>query len=188
METGQLIVRDGSQILANTFGEGKAGNLTVLARDSVELIGTSADNRFPSGLFTSSEEGATGDGGKLTVETERLIVRDGAQIGAGTLGNGDGSSLIVSASDSAELIGRSADGRRSSGLFTSVGSNATGDGGKLTVETGRLIVRDGAQIRAGTLGEGAAGNLTVIARSVELDNQASITTTATSGNGGNITL
>ncbi|MEH2156415.1 two-partner secretion domain-containing protein [Nostoc sp.] len=188
VETGQLIVRDGSQILANTFGEGKAGNLTVLARDSVELIGTSADNRFPSGLFTSSEEGATGDGGKLTVETGRLIVRDGAQIGAGTLGNGDGSSLIVSASDSVELIGRSADGRRSSGLFTSVGSNATGDGGKLTVETGRLIVRDGAQIRAGTLGEGAAGNLTVIARSVELDNQASITTTATSGNGGNITL
>ncbi len=188
VETGRLIVRDGSQILANTFGEGKAGNLTVLAHESVELIGTSADNRFPSGLFTSSEEGATGDGGKLTVETGRLIIRDGAQIGAGTLGNGDGSSLIVSARDSVELIGRSADGRRSSGLFTSVGSNATGDGGKLTVETGRLIVRDGAQIRAGTLGEGAAGNLTVIARSVELDNQASITTTATSGNGGNITL
>ncbi len=188
LETGQLIVRDGSQILANTFGEGKAGNLTVLARESVELIGISADNRFPSGLFTSSEEGATGDGGGLRVETGRLIVRDGAQIGAGTLGNGDGSSLIVSARESVELIGRSADGRRSSGLFTSVGSNATGDGGSLRVETGRLIVRDGAQIRAGTLGEGAAGNLTVTARYVELDNQAGITTTATSGNGGNITL
>jgi filamentous hemagglutinin family protein len=182
VETGQLIVRDGGQILANTFGEGNAGNLTVSARESVELIGQTSDGQFASALLTSSEEGVTGNGGNLSVQTGRLIIRDGAQIGSGTLGQGDGGSLKVSVSESVELIGAS------SGLFTSVNSGATGDGGNLSVKTGRLIVRDGATIRSGTFGEGTAGNLTISARSVNLDNQASIITTATSGDGGNITL
>ncbi len=248
VQTGRLIVRDGGQILANTFGEGNAGNLTVSARESVEVIGKTVDNQFASALLTSSEEGATGNGGNLTVETRRLIVRDGAQIGAGTLGKGNGGSLIVSvsesvevvgassglftsvnsgltgnggdlsvetrrliirdgaqivsgtfgqgdagsltvlANESVEVVGKSADGKSASGLFTSVAPQSTGDGGNLSVETGRLTVRDGAQITARTLGKGEAGNLTVSARSIELDKQAGITTIARSGNGGNIEL
>jgi filamentous hemagglutinin family protein len=193
VETGQLIVRDGAQIAANTFSEGNAGNLAVSAREFVELVGRTADDQFSSALLTSSEEGATGNGGNLTVETGQLIVRDGAQIGAGTLGKGDGGSLKVSASEFVELIGSSADGQSSSGLFTSVNPGATGDGGNLTVETGRLIVRDGAQILTGTLGQGDAGSLTVSAReSVELIGDFSGLLTSVSpgaiGNGGNLSV
>ncbi|MEA5598201.1 S-layer family protein [Rivularia sp. UHCC 0363] len=176
VETGRLIVRDGAQIFAGTLGAGDAGSLIVSARESVEVIGDS------SGLFTSSGEGATGDGGNLTVETGRLIVRDGSQIGSGTLGEGDAGTLRVSARESVELIGDT------SGLFTSVNPGAIGDGSNLTVETDRLIIRDNGEIFAGTFDKGDAGSLIVSARSVDLDNQAGITTLARKGNGGNITM
>jgi filamentous hemagglutinin family protein len=188
VETGQLIVQDGAQIQAVTFGKGDAGNLTVSATESVEVVGTSANGRFQSGLFTSVQRGATGNGGNLSVETGRLIVRDTAQIQSATFGVGNAGTLIVSAGESVELIGISADGRFSSALATSVEQGATGNGGKLIVDTGQLILRDGAKITSGTLGKGEAGNLTVSARSVELDNQAGIITRARTGNGGNITM
>lgn len=170
LETGRLTVRDGAQIGANTFGRGSAGTLKVSARESVELIGTAAEGQFTSALLTSVDRKATGDGGNLTLETGRLIIRDGAQVAAGTLGSGSSGSLEVRASESVELRGTSAfDSRDASGLFTSVQPGATGAGGNLTLETGRLIIRDGAGVTAGTLGEGAGGTLAVEAReSVEL--------------------
>jgi filamentous hemagglutinin family protein len=188
IKTGRLILRNGAEITTGTFGNGDAGSLTISARDSVELLGTSADGQLSSVLRTVVGSGATGNGGNLTVETGRLIVRDGGQLLAGTFGNGDAGNLSVLASESVELIGTTADYKFKSGLFTSVNQGAIGDGGKLTVETGQLTVRDDATIRSGTFGQGAAGNLTVSARSIELNNQGSITTTATSGNGGNITM
>jgi filamentous hemagglutinin family protein len=169
VDTGRLIVRDGAQVSASTFDAGAAGNLVVKASEAVELIGTSADGQWLSGLSTLVLQEATGVGGNLTVETQQLILRNGAQIGAGTYGAGAGSTLAVSASESIELIGTSADGQYSSSLYTAVEAGATGAGGNLTLSTGRLILRDGAVISAATLGEGSGGTLEVNASdSVEL--------------------
>ena len=199
IQTGRLIVRDGAQVDAATFGKGAGGNLSVNARESVEVIGTSADGQLASALATSVELEATGEAGNLTVETGRLIVRDGAQVLASTSGTGPAGNLSVNAPESVELIGRSADGRAPSGLFTQANLGDTGAGGNLTVETGRLIVRDGAHIEAGTFGTGSAGNLTVKAReSVEVmgtsadEELASILSTSVgpeaTGAGGNLTV
>jgi filamentous hemagglutinin family protein len=179
VETQHLIVRDGAAVLADTYGFGAGGSLTVRASESVELSGTSADGRSLSSLSTSAREGATGAGGNLTVETGRLSVRDGAVVLADTYGFGAGGSLTVRASESVELIGTSADGQSPSGLLTQVNPGATGTGGNLTVETGRLIAQDGAVVSTATYGQGAGGTLAVIAsESVEL-----IGTSADSGRG-----
>jgi filamentous hemagglutinin family protein len=161
LSTRRLIVRDGAQISASTFGSGDAGNLTVQASDSVEAIGASADARLSSGLYAQVDKGATGNGGALTVDTRRLVVRDGAQISSGTIptSKGAGGTLTVNASDSVEVIGTSAQTR--SGLFTDTESD--GDAGDLRIATGRLSVRDGGRVTAGTSGKGQGGTLTVIA-------------------------
>jgi filamentous hemagglutinin family protein len=161
LSTRRLIVRDGAQISASTFGSGDAGNLTVQASDSVEAIGASADARLSSGLYAQVDKGATGNGGALTVDTRRLVVRDGAQISSGTIptSKGAGGTLTVNASDSVEVIGTSAQTR--SGLFTNTESD--GDAGDLRIATGRLSVRDGGRVTAGTSGKGQGGTLTVIA-------------------------
>ena len=161
VETGRLFVQNGASVNADTYGSGAGGSLTVRALELVELIGLSADGQSPSSLSTSVGQGAMGTGGNLTVETGRLIAKDGAVVSAATFGQGRGGSLTVRASDSVELIGTSGDSDKGSGLFTAVQPGATGAGGNLTLATGRLILRDGAVVSAGTLGEGAAGTLLV---------------------------
>ncbi len=185
IETGQLVIRDGANIGAFTAGQGKAGTLTIRARDSIEVIGTTADIKAPSGITTFT--GSTGDGGDLIIETRRLIVRDGAQIGAGTFGAGKAGTLAVKATDSVELIGTSADGKGASGLFANAQPNSTGAGNDLTIETGRLIVRDRAAVAVDSGGTGKAGTLRVFADSIQLSNQASLDANTTAG-GGSIDL
>jgi filamentous hemagglutinin family protein len=162
-----LQVSAGGKIYAATFGVGKAGNLSVDAQD-VQIIGTTADGKSLSALAASAEANSTGDAGNLTIKTNTLLVRDGAQIGAGTRGAGKGGNLTVDAQD-VQLIGTSADGRVPSGLFASaVISLSTGDAGDLTIKTNTLLVRDGAQVLTATFGPGKGGNLNVDAQDVQI--------------------
>ncbi|RCJ21435.1 hypothetical protein A6770_30355 [Nostoc minutum NIES-26] len=161
-----LLVRDGARVNTGTFGTGKGGNLRVDAQD-VQLIGTSADGKFPSGLFTSAQPNSTGDAGDLTVKTNTFLVRDGAQVFAGTFGAGKAGSLTVDAQD-VQIIGRSADGQFGSGLFTRAGRNSTGKASDITLRTNTLLVRDGAVVNASTFGAGNGGKLTVDAQDVQI--------------------
>lgn len=189
IKTNRLQITNGAQVSASTFGEGNAGSLTVRAQD-VEAIGGAPI--ASSGLIAVSR--STGNGGNLTIETDRLRLVDGGQIATATGGSGNAGVLTVRASKSVELIGTTETGR--SGLFSSA-INGTGEGGNLTVSTDRLIVRDGATISVSNFssrnpnippGQGAAGNLNVDANLILLDNQGILTAEAAAGDRGNINL
>ena len=87
VETNNFLVKDGAQVDASTFGKGKGGNLTIDATD-IQIIGTSKDSQFISGLFGSSEANATGDAENVTIRANSLLVKDGAQVLASTFGEG----------------------------------------------------------------------------------------------------
>jgi filamentous hemagglutinin family protein len=161
IDTRRLLVQGGAQVSASTFGSGQGGSLQITARDSVEVIGRSADGQTGSGLFAQSQGSGEGEAGDLRIDTGRLLVRDGAQVSAGTRGQGQGGSLQITATDSVEVIGTSANGRVVSGLFTS--SQGSGEAGDLRIDTGRLLVRDGAQVSASTRGQGQGGSLQITA-------------------------
>jgi filamentous hemagglutinin family protein len=188
--TDRLRILDGAQIIVSTFGEGNAGELTVRDSESIEAIGGSP--RGPSGLFTASQRG-TGNGGDLTIETDRLRLVNGGQIAAATRGSGNAGELTVRASESIELVGYTDQGR--SGLFT-IAVNGNGEGGNLAVFTDRLIVRDGAIISASNFpsnpaladGTGPAGNIDISAQSIQLENGGSITASTQEGGRGNIRI
>ncbi|MBW4494010.1 MAG: filamentous hemagglutinin N-terminal domain-containing protein [Oscillatoria princeps RMCB-10] len=164
VETRRLTVRDGAQVNASTAGEGRAGNLTVRASESVELTGTgTADDIFPSGLFAQVFPDAKGSGGNLTVETRRLTVRDGATVDATTFGAGRAGNLRVAAADSVELIASSPNAQFGGSIRAQVDTGAAGNGGSLIIETRQLTVRGGGQIASSTLGAGDAGTVTVSA-------------------------
>ncbi|NEO37289.1 MAG: filamentous hemagglutinin N-terminal domain-containing protein [Moorea sp. SIOASIH] len=192
--TGELIVEDGAFVSADTFSEGDGGNLTVNADSKVQIIGTSADGQFGSGLFAQTNPGSIGNAGELSITTRELIVSDGAVVSAGTFGEGDGGNLTVDASSTVQVIGTDADGQfRSALLAQTVG---TGNGGDISITTGQLILEDGAVVSTDTDGEGDAGNLTVDASSVQLignsadGNFASdlFAETVGTGNGGDISI
>lgn len=168
LETRQLIIRDGAVISGDTSGSGNGGILEIEASDSVELIGTAPNPKYFSAIITQVFSGASGDGGKLTLETGRLIIRDGAYISTDTRSKGSGGNLVVKATESVEVAGTSIL-QAPSGLYARVRQEATGNGGNLTLETGQLIVRDGAAISTDTLGTKPGGTLTINAsQSVEV--------------------
>jgi filamentous hemagglutinin family protein len=182
VDTKNLIVRDGAQVLASTFSSGQGGNLTVNGSESVQLMGQSANSDFLSGLFASSEKGATGSAGNLTVNTQRLLARDGAQVIASTFSSGQAGNLTVNASESVQLIGQSVRGGFSSGLFVSAERDSTGDAGDLKVNTRQLLVRDRAGIFVNSRGTGNAGIMTINANTIRLDNNASLNANTRSPN------
>ncbi|MDY7023755.1 MAG: hypothetical protein SWJ54_20805, partial [Cyanobacteriota bacterium] len=123
------------------------------------------------GLFAQTNPEATGNAGTLTVETQRLTVRDGAQISVSTQSPGNGGIMLINASESVEILDgvfREDGSRVTSGLFSSVGRlndpdinpQATGEGGDIILETQRLLVRN-SQLTASTFAIGDGGTLTL---------------------------
>ncbi|MFP5275149.1 beta strand repeat-containing protein, partial [Coleofasciculus sp.] len=183
IDTGRLIIQEGANISTATFGQGKGGNLEVNASESVEVIGVSLVRGTPSllgsGTIRLLDSGSMGtddigDAGNLTINTRRLIIRDGGFVESGTASSGQGGNLTVNASESVEVIGKSPINIIPSTLGTdtvNTEANRTGAGkaGNLTINTGRLIIQDGGFVTASSIGDGQGGNLFVnAAESVEL--------------------
>ncbi|NET55982.1 MAG: filamentous hemagglutinin N-terminal domain-containing protein [Symploca sp. SIO2E6] len=224
IDTRQLVTRNGADVSVSLLGQnnsGIPGNLTVNASESIELLGAATNPNDPnqfsrSGLFAATN--GTGDASvsSLTINTPRLIVRDGARVSTATRGGGQngvpggrGANLVVNASESVELSGSftTSDGRVfQSGLFAQSGEElsslfvgtgagdanlgdnvASGDGGSITVNTKLLDIREGAAISVSTTGSGAVGNLDIMAHTLRMDN-GFITGTTALGTVGNITI
>ncbi|QLE55479.1 filamentous hemagglutinin N-terminal domain-containing protein [Nostoc sp. TCL26-01] len=172
IDTSSLLVQDGAQVSASTFGVGQGGNLRVNAAEGIELIGTAPDALFPSGLFAVATTGSTGNAGNLFIDTQNLLVRDGAQVSVGTNGGGAGGNLTVKATERVQLIGTADNGAFPSGLFATATSSSTGAAGNLILSTDILQIEQGAGVAVRSRGQGSAGNLEINARQIRLDNQA----------------
>lgn len=184
IETKRLIVKDGATVSTSTFWEGKGGNLIIKASESVEVSGTSPDGEFPSALFADVYD--AGDGGNLTIETQRLIIKDGAQVTTSTFGSGSAGNVNVKASESVDLEGFVLldNDAFPTTLFSQVNEEATGNAGNLTVETGKLTIRDGAQISSSTIGNSQGGELNINATDSILVSGTSPNATLVSGQSG----
>ena len=184
-----ISVDGGGLILATTFGQGDAGDLTVTASESIELVGS--DGEVPSGFFANTIEGS-GDGGNLTIATDKLIVRDEAVITAGNFqqlvgdreprppGTGAAGNLEINAG-SVEVGNR--------GKITT--DNANGIGGNLTLNADSMTLENEASVSASTIAEQGQGGIVTldIDDSLILSDRSLISARADSGaSGGNIDL
>ena len=182
IETKRLIVENGAGISVSTFGEGKGGNLIVKASESVEVLSTSPDGRFPSALFADVNN--SGDGGNLTIETKRLIIKDGAQVATSTFAEGSAGNLNIKASESIDLEGVLAGTDNPSGLFAQVNEGSSGNAGNLTVETVKLTVLNGAQISSTARNASQGGELNINATDSILVSGSAPNATLLSGRSG----
>ncbi len=162
----QVILSEGSQIGSFTTGALSSGGIAVTASESVELlgIGTSGDVSFPTSLATTTA--ADGNAGDLTITAKRLIVRDGAGIFTSSVAlpdenpQGGAGNLRVTASESVEISGSAPN---VGGSALNVETRTNGDAGTLEVVTGRLILKDGAEVSAATSGAGRGGTVRIVA-------------------------
>ena len=163
--TAILEVLDGAVLSASTFGQGDAGGVIITASDRVTFRGTSSNEQFVSGIFSTVRENGVGNGDNIEIITPILEVLDGAGLATSTLGQGDSGSVIITASDRVLLDGVGSNGF-SSGLFADTFSNAAGSGGKVIVTTSHLLIANGAVIKAGTTTAQPGGDIVIDADEV----------------------
>ena len=157
VSTERLTVENGGLITTNTYGAGVAGNIFVNASQFVQVVGFAPVINRSSAI--SAQTAGSGSGGNVTLFTERLHLLNGGLIGSTAFNQGAGGDVTINAAESIEVIGIEPSFFQASAL-TSGAINA-GNAGSLTVNTGRLIVRDGGRIDSSTAASGAAGSVTV---------------------------
>jgi large exoprotein involved in heme utilization and adhesion len=182
INTGQLIVRDGSQAVSGTAGQGRGGNLSVNASQSVELVDTSANSA--SGLLASAIVG-DGAGGDLTITTPKLIVRDGAVI---SVSNFSSRNLAPPGTGPAGNLQIQAGTIRLNNQGTITAAAAGGDKGNITLDSQDIQMRRGSAITTNATGASAGGNITINTDTLVALENSDITANALNNRGGNVSI
>ena len=119
-------------------------------------------------LFQAASVEASGNGGgNIQIQGRKVTVQDGSFVSTDTLGNGSGGNLTVRGTESVAVSGISSLSPIFSSLRADVEVGASGKGGNVVIETGRLQVTDGGQVSSGTFGDGNAGSLMVTAKDIQ---------------------
>ena len=182
IDTRNLIVRGGGEVEAGSLSSGSGGLLSIRASESVEVSGQApllgfvpelrqvslslgASERFLAEAFTistvSSASGSSGNAGNIEIETGQLRVRNGSVITSLPGGSGAGGELTIQASELIEVSGTTATGVLGSAIRA--GSFGEGRAGNVTAIAPRIVVRDGGSILSTSFVFGNAGNITVMA-------------------------
>ncbi len=197
IDTRLLSLREGGGVFASTFGSGQPGSIEIIARDVVEVISRDDNISLINSSVGPDAESALST---IDVQTRALRLQGGGQITANTFGAVNAGDLLISATDSVEIAGASSDGLFPSGLLVrsipavqdQVGANgeletiftpATGRGGNIVLETGRLGVSEGGIISSETFGPSDAGNITLSVDTFRMQD-GSISTASAQGSGG----
>jgi filamentous hemagglutinin family protein len=172
IEAQQLRITDGAAVSVSSDDAGDAGTIIVRA-NNVELL-DGLDSQNTSSLDASVKLTGTGSGGSVTIEAERLVLRNGGRIEARTAnGTGESGQVTITASESVELSGITPDRTFGGSIFTN--TTGTANAGDITIFTRSLSIRDKSSITAGsgvisdTVITGNGGNIQIFAAdSVEL--------------------
>ena len=172
IKAGTLDVLGGAELVANTAGFGRAGNVNITAQNiSFDGKGSSNPNIGLSGAYSEVEKSGTGQGGSINIiGADSLSVTNGARLEANTFGNGDAGSITINARKTVSFDGTfPSDAARkeqsdiySSGAFSRVDRNedgtiGIGKSGSISITTGTLSVANGAVLTTSTFGQQGAG-------------------------------
>ena len=136
IDTGRLLIDNGTVLGSPTFATGNAGNITLRVRD-FDLVA--------SVINSGTVAGSKGAGGNISFEGERLTVSDGAALISITRDQGASGDINIKASESVEVLRTPA----RSPVATLIGSTASGVNGEardINIDTKRLRISDGGGI------------------------------------------
>ncbi|MDT9339576.1 filamentous hemagglutinin, partial [Trichodesmium erythraeum 21-75] len=147
----------GSELLAGISEglgspEAQGGDIEINATGRINL----ADNSL---ISNELEENAVGNSGNIKIKTGALSVKNGSEISTLISGEGNAGNVTIEASDAVVLD------REDSEVITTVASQveagAEGNAGGVTITTGSLEVKNGAQINTATFAKGDAGSVDI---------------------------
>jgi large exoprotein involved in heme utilization and adhesion len=154
ISTGTLSLSNDAQLVANTSGQGNAGNVMINATDSVSLDGAN------TGIGSQVFPGAVGNGGSINIITGTLSASGGAILATNTNGRGNAGDVMISATDSVSLDGVGID-TQVTGIGSQVLADGVGNGGNIEITAGLLALTNGARLITSTAGQGRGGNVDI---------------------------
>ncbi|MBW4637641.1 MAG: filamentous hemagglutinin N-terminal domain-containing protein [Gloeocapsa sp. UFS-A4-WI-NPMV-4B04] len=203
VNTGELTILDGGNIISATFSQGRSGDVDINAARNIEL------RNFNPFLFLPSQISVTafdaGDTGNITITSSRLLLKDGGAINSSTFSSGNAGDITISTDKSINLETSTSVLKESPlGFSSNIGafavipplqiqqtlspfSNLTGDSGKIVINTKNLFASN-SSITINNFGTGLTRDLNINANSISLKNNSSITASSVLGNGGDILL
>ena len=203
---GKTTISDGGEIASATYGSGTAGDVT-LTSGSLSIDGA-ANSIFITGLASTTQPGATGSAGRVSVTvTGPATISNGGTITSDTNGSGQGGDVTLvsgtttisngGAITSDTYAGGAAgdvtlttssltiDGVNApfTGLSTTAQSGSTGNAGRVSATvSGTAILSDGGSLASVTFGSGTAGNISLTAGALAIDGGNSPLITGLSSN------
>lgn len=128
----------------------------------VRLNASESINLKSSFLFTqvgqtssNISEAIVSRGGDILIKAPKISLTDGSVVSAGTLSQGAGGNIVLEGAQAIELSSAS----KNSPSIISTSTSGTGEGGDISLSTGRLTINDGSQIQA-FAGDGKGGTIT----------------------------
>ncbi|WP_166482436.1 filamentous hemagglutinin N-terminal domain-containing protein [Scytonema sp. UIC 10036] len=183
----ELFVTNGAQLSTSTFGQGNAGNVTIIASESITFDGfnTRYENGVPaffnSGVQSNVVFGAIGDGGNLKITGRNLSLSNGAQINTSTFGRGNAGKVNIDVREAVNLSGFSTTNFNGinigifNGISSEVGETELGNGGDINIKARSLSMNDSSFVSTATFGRGNAGKVSVeVDDSITLANLSNI--------------
>jgi large exoprotein involved in heme utilization and adhesion len=181
-------------------GKGNGGSIFANISDSVNISGVGA-NGESSGIFASTQKGAEGQAGNITVNTPAFRIADGAVINAQTNNSGNGGNIRVNGNTFEAINGGQ--------LITT--STSSGNSGSITVNANKFVNLSGSDptfadrfaqfgqdvvsnvgpnsgLFAQSDSTGVAGNVTVNSPQINISDGAKVSVSSPQGQAGNLKI
>ena len=164
----RLFLMDGAQFDTDTEFSGESGSIDIQASE-ISLTGFSSRG-FASNITIEVDDSATSEarGDTITIVTDRLVLRDGADISSETEAGGDAGDINITAGE-IDLSGAIESPRgQVTNINAGVNGNVAGSGGNINLNVGNLKLVDGATVRSATEGSGNSGTVNINAQNIEI--------------------
>jgi filamentous hemagglutinin family protein len=208
LEADVMKITSGGSVTTGVSGAGNGGDISVTANESISISGTGwRDN--PSGLYANTE--GTGNAGSIAISSKALNISDAGIVTSSTSGDGRGGNIAVTgdrlnltqggkivaktyaAGDGGEISVTAHDALtisgESSGLYAVSDAESKGHAGNTTVSAKTLTIENKGVISGEAGGDGNGGDVTLTADDLKIDGGALVTTTTEgAGHGGDISI
>jgi filamentous hemagglutinin family protein len=189
---------DDGRLVAETYGAGKGGDITIDVAGLVELLGEAVSDpsmTLETLISTRTQKQATGSGGNIELTADQLHITDGRSIGSLTRGKGDGGQITLNVTNlilegMIEIEIPTPEGMMKIKNPSTIVAQAEGEGnaGKVVLHAdGKITLKDGTIINTSSIGSGNSGDIELVARELEITGGSqTATSTMGSGSGGDI--
>jgi filamentous hemagglutinin family protein len=164
---GQILIQaknisftDGSYIYSSTQGQGKGGQVTLKADETVSFSGKTNSSGYPARIYldTQYQNNGAGHAGILSIDAKNISFQQGAHIDSTTIGKGQGGSITVNASDKITFTDS----------FVRGDTKGEGNAGLISIQANNIYLKK-SYISSDTRGDGNANQVLLTAENIFIE-------------------